>query len=144
MNWNKRIRRTHRILALVFTVTLVVTIAALALRGPFWVSYLPLPPLALLLFTGLYLYGLPFVAARSGGRSASTAPTSWTRRLHRLAAAVFTLTVLATFVALALPEPMIWVSFLPLLPLGVLLLSGLYLLVLSYRGARRRTSTVPA
>lgn len=150
MHWNKRVRQTHRALALVFTATVVITIAALALRGPVWVSYSPLPPLAVLLFSGLYLYGLPFIATRRGGRSGDVPPhrvaeprarssAPRTRRLHRWAAAVFTVTVLATFVALALPEPVVWVSYLPLLPLALLMFSGLYMFVLPYRtgGSRR-------
>lgn len=147
MNRNKRVRQTHRVVAMVFTATLVITIAALALQGPVWMSYLPLPPLAVLLFSGLYLYVLPFAATRRGGRTGDLPPhrtsgpqtrssARWIRQLHRWAAAVFAVTVLATFVALALPEPVVWVSYLPLLPLALLLFSGLYMFVLPYRAAR--------
>ncbi|MEU9506213.1 hypothetical protein AB0D32_08010 [Micromonospora sp. NPDC048170] len=63
MNWNKWIRQIHRWLAIVFTVTVVVTFVALAQEDPVvWVSYLPLLPLALLMFTGLYLFVLPYAA----------------------------------------------------------------------------------
>lgn len=58
---NTWIRQIHRWLALAFTVTVIVTIIALAQEEPIiWVSYVPLLPLALLLITGLYLFGLPY------------------------------------------------------------------------------------
>ncbi|WP_328394371.1 hypothetical protein [Nocardia sp. NBC_00416] len=148
MNWSKRVRQIHRVLAIVLTVTVVLTVVALVLRAPIWVSYLPLPPLALLFFSGLYLYVLPFVGRWRGGPAGAVpsgrAPGAGgrstahgIRTLHRGAAVVFTVTVLATFVASALPEPLVWVSYLPLFPLAALLLSGLYMFVLPYRGARR-------
>jgi heme A synthase len=71
MNWNKWIRQTHRFLAVTFTVTVVVTFVALAQEDPIvWVSYVPLFPLALLLFSGLYLFALPYVAKRRTARRA--------------------------------------------------------------------------
>ena len=63
MNWNKGIRQFHRWVAIVFTVTVIVTFIALAQEKPVvWISYIPLLPLALLLVTGLYLFALPYVA----------------------------------------------------------------------------------
>ena len=55
------IRQTHRWLSIVFTVTVIANFAAMA-RGtpPAWVTYSPLPPLFLLLFSGLYLFILPY------------------------------------------------------------------------------------
>ena len=50
-------------MSIVFTVTVIANIVALSLgRGqpPAWVTYSPLPPLFLLLFTGLYLFVLPY------------------------------------------------------------------------------------
>jgi ABC-type polysaccharide/polyol phosphate export permease len=47
-------------------------------------------------------------------------------------AIVFTVTVIATFIALAQENPVVWVSYVPLLPLALLLLTGLYLFVLPY------------
>ncbi|RSM50581.1 hypothetical protein DMB66_43105 [Actinoplanes sp. ATCC 53533] len=65
MNWNKWVRQIHRWLAVTFTVTVVATFVALAQDDPMvWVSYLPLLPLALLLFSGLYLFVLPYVTRR--------------------------------------------------------------------------------
>jgi hypothetical protein len=55
------------------------------------------------------------------------------RQTHRWLSIVFTLTVVANFVALSqggTPPP--WVTYSPLLPLAVLLLTGLYLFVLPY------------
>ena len=64
MNWNKGIRQTHRWLSIAFTViVIIVTIFAMRPEPPAeWIYYLPLPPLFLLLFTGLYLFALPYVA----------------------------------------------------------------------------------
>jgi len=73
LKWDKWIRQTHRWLSIAFTVTVVANFAALA-RGtatpPSWVTYSPLLPLAFLLFTGLYLFVLPYAARRSGRRKA--------------------------------------------------------------------------
>jgi hypothetical protein len=74
MNWNKWIRQFHRWVAMVFTLTVIVTFIALAQKNPVvWVSYVPLFPLALLLLTGLYLFALPYIAKWRGVRSASDA-----------------------------------------------------------------------
>ncbi|WP_420127258.1 hypothetical protein [Longimicrobium sp.] len=63
---NSRIRQIHRWLSIVFTVTVIANFAALAQGGgapPAWVTYAPLPPLLLLLLSGLYLFALPYLAA---------------------------------------------------------------------------------
>ena len=72
MNWSKWIRQIHRWLSVVFTLTVVFVTLALALaKPPMWVSYLPLPPLFLLMFTGIYLFVLPYATKwRSGRRGA--------------------------------------------------------------------------
>ena len=59
------------------------------------------------------------------------------RQFHRWVAVAFTVTVLATVVALAQEEPLLWVSYTPLLPLALLFFSGAYLFVLPYRAKRR-------
>jgi len=71
VNWNHWVRQTHRWLAIVFTVTVIITFIALRQEKPLvWVSYVPLFPLALLAVTGLYLFVLPYAAKwRSGRRS---------------------------------------------------------------------------
>ncbi|HLL69399.1 MAG TPA: hypothetical protein VK453_27335 [Micromonosporaceae bacterium] len=73
MNWNKWVRQSHRWLAIAFTVTVIVTFVALAQEDPVvWVSYVPLLPLALLLFTGLYLFALPYATRWRSRRRALT------------------------------------------------------------------------
>lgn len=69
MNWNKWIRQVHRWLSIAFTATVIATFVALAQEEPIiWISYVPLLPLALLLFSGLYLFALPYLAKWRGGR----------------------------------------------------------------------------
>lgn len=68
---------------------------------------------------------------------------SWIRQIHRWLSIAFTVTVIATFVALSQENPVVWVSYVPLLPLALLLFTGLYLFVLPYatkwRNSRVRT-----
>lgn len=60
---NLLIRQTHRWLSILFTLTVVANFATMALgKPPAWVVYSPLPPLFLLLFSGLYMFVLPYVA----------------------------------------------------------------------------------
>ena len=56
----------------------------------------------------------------------------WIRQTHRWLGVAFTVAVSVTFVALAQEKPVVWVSYLPLPPLGLLWLTGLYLFVLPY------------
>jgi len=63
--------------------------------------------------------------------------STWVRRIHRWLSIAFTVTVIANFVALARGEPPAWVTYSPLLPLAILLLTGLYLFVLPYAAKRR-------
>jgi hypothetical protein len=65
MNWNQWIRQLHRWLSIVFTITVIANFAAMT-QGPPppWITYAPLLPLALLLFSGLYLFVLPYLARR--------------------------------------------------------------------------------
>jgi hypothetical protein len=69
LNWNTWVRQIHRWLSIAFTVTVIANFVALA-RGkpPAWVTYSPLVPLALLLFSGLYLFVLPYAAKWRGRR----------------------------------------------------------------------------
>jgi hypothetical protein len=68
MNWSHRIRQTHRWTSIIFTLTVIANFVALGVRGgqqpPAAITYSPLPPLFLLLFTGLYLFVLPYAARR--------------------------------------------------------------------------------
>ena len=72
---NKWIRQTHRWLSLAFTVTVIANFVAIAQADggtpPPWVTYSPLLPLFLLLFSGLYLFALPYAARRRSGRRAA-------------------------------------------------------------------------
>ena len=73
MNWNAWMRQIHRWLSIAFTVSVIVTFAALAQKPPLvWVSYVPLAPLALLLITGLYLFVLPYATRWRSGRRTGT------------------------------------------------------------------------
>jgi len=70
MNWNKWVRQTHRWLSIAFTVGVIVNTVAV-LRGKYtaWVGgVFALLPLALLLFTGLYLFVLPYATKWGSGR----------------------------------------------------------------------------
>jgi hypothetical protein len=74
VNWNHWIRQSHRWLSIAFTVTVIANFIALA-RGsgampPPWITYSPLPPLALLLFSGLYLFALPYAVRWRSRRKA--------------------------------------------------------------------------
>jgi hypothetical protein len=68
MSWSKRVRQIHRATSIVFTVTVIICFVALAVSLPFWVFYVPLVPLFLLMFTGLYMFALPYATKRRGGR----------------------------------------------------------------------------
>ncbi|NUO75529.1 MAG: hypothetical protein HOQ32_05890 [Lysobacter sp.] len=57
---------------------------------------------------------------------------SWIRRFHRWVSAIFTLSVIATFIALQQKEPLLWMSYVPLAPLALLAITGLYLFALPY------------
>ncbi|HEX5323927.1 MAG TPA: hypothetical protein VFW40_09085 [Capsulimonadaceae bacterium] len=72
MNWNIWIRQTHRWVSLIFTVGVIANIVAIGLKKyTAWVGLSALIPLALLLFTGLYLFMLPYAAKwRSRRRTA--------------------------------------------------------------------------
>jgi hypothetical protein len=61
---SKWIRQIHRWLSIIFTVTVIANFAALGLgEPPMWLVYAPLVPLFLLLFTGLYMFTLPYAAS---------------------------------------------------------------------------------
>lgn len=63
MNVSKWIRQVHRWLSVIFTVTVLANFAILGINEsdrPMWVVYSPLIPLFLLLFSGLYMFALPY------------------------------------------------------------------------------------
>ena len=65
----------------------------------------------------------------------------WIRQIHRWLSIIFTVTVIANFIVMAqssgeMPPP--WITYSPLLPLFLLLITGLYLFVLPYSARWRR------
>ena len=64
--------------------------------------------------------------------------SNWIRQIHRWLSIAFTVTVIANFIALSQGKPPDWVTYSPLLPLALLLFSGLYLFVLPYATKWRR------
>jgi hypothetical protein len=65
-----RIRQSHRWLSILFTLTVIANFAVRAFgEPPPWVTYSPLPFLFLLLFSGLYMFVLPYT--KKGRRAAS-------------------------------------------------------------------------
>ena len=67
MNGSPRIRQFHRWMSIIFTATVVAIFAMLgAGQEPVqWVYYLPLPPLFLLMFSGLYMFFRPYFRKRA-------------------------------------------------------------------------------
>lgn len=63
----------------------------------------------------------------------------WIRQVHRWLSIAFTLAVIANVVTMAQGRQIVWVGIMALIPLILLLVSGLYLLVLPYT-AKWRTS----
>ena len=58
--------------------------------------------------------------------------SKWIRQIHRWLSIAFTLTVIANFVAMSQGTPPAWVTYSPLFPLALLLLTGLYMFGLPY------------
>jgi hypothetical protein len=69
----------------------------------------------------------------------------WIRQAHRWVSIAFTVAVVINIVAMSQEKPAVWVGLLALLPLILLLITGLYLFVLPYatrsRGGRRTSSS---
>lgn len=61
----------------------------------------------------------------------------WIRQIHRWLSIAFTVAVIANVVAMGQGEPALWVGLLALLPLILLLVTGLYMFVLPYAAAWR-------
>ena len=65
------IRQAHRWLSIVFTVTVIANFVVRAFgEPPAWVTYSPLPPLFLMLVSGLYMFVLPYAVKWHGGERA--------------------------------------------------------------------------
>ncbi len=66
MNSNAWIRQLHRWLGVFFTLTVVANFVARAFgEPPAWITYSPLPPLFLLMFSGLYMFFRIYAARQS-------------------------------------------------------------------------------
>ncbi len=64
---SKLVRQAHRWLSIIFTATVIANFATMAFRPPPpWITYAPLPPLFLMLLSGLYMFFLPYVRRRAG------------------------------------------------------------------------------
>ena len=69
MNKSKTIRQFHRWTSIVFASAVVTNFLAMTQgQPPAWITYSPLLPLALLLFSGLYLFALPYATRRRSER----------------------------------------------------------------------------
>ena len=68
----------------------------------------------------------------------------WIRQLHRWLSMTFTLFVIANFVVLGQGQIALWVGGLTLIPLFLLLISGLYLFALPYLGKGRSAGRTAA
>ena len=63
------IRTMHRWLGIVFPLSVIANIVALSLGQQIaLVTYSPLPPLFLMLLSGLYMFALPYVARRKDAK----------------------------------------------------------------------------
>ena len=69
--------------------------------------------------------------------------STWIRQSHRWLSMAFTLTVIANFVAMTQGQPPAWIVYAPLLPLFLLLLTGLYMFVLPYTARWRSGGSAP-
>ena len=66
--------------------------------------------------------------------SAPVAWNGWVRQVHRWLSMAFTVAVIVNIIAMGQKEPALWVGLLALIPLIMLLLTGLYLFALPYAG----------
>lgn len=69
--WNKWVRQIHRWVSILFTLGVLANIVA-SIQDSYtmWVGLMALVPLIVLLFTGLYMFVLPYVAKRRVAPSA--------------------------------------------------------------------------
>ncbi|HZP23671.1 MAG TPA: hypothetical protein VFB04_09500 [Terriglobales bacterium] len=69
MNWNKWIRQVHRWMSIVFTVAVIIN-GVVVVRGKYnpKLGLMAVGLLAVLLFTGLYLFALPYANKWRSGR----------------------------------------------------------------------------
>lgn len=72
MNIDMWIRQTHRWLSIAFTATVIgnFVVRGLGEEPALWLTYSPLPPLFLLMFSGLYMFVRPWIARWRNGQRA--------------------------------------------------------------------------
>jgi cellulose synthase/poly-beta-1,6-N-acetylglucosamine synthase-like glycosyltransferase len=63
--------------------------------------------------------------------------SKWIRQVHRWLSIAFTVAVVANVVAMVLEKQAVWVGLLALLPLILLMLTGLYMFALPYAAKSR-------
>ncbi|CAN7575472.1 hypothetical protein LJR255_004129 [Pararhizobium sp. LjRoot255] len=69
MRSNVWIRQVHRWLSIVFTVAVIANFVAMGLgEPPPSIVYAPLPPLFVLMFSGLYMFAIPYAARWRGSK----------------------------------------------------------------------------
>lgn len=66
----------------------------------------------------------------------------WVRQIHRWLSMAFTMGVIVYIVAMGQGQPAAWMGLLALIPLILLLVTGLYLFVLPYATRRRSARQV--
>jgi len=66
MNWSLWIRQFHRWVSIIFSAIVLAIFVMLGAGQELaqWVYYLPLPPLFLLMFSGLYMFFRPYFRKR--------------------------------------------------------------------------------
>jgi hypothetical protein len=66
VSFNYWTRQVHRWTSIIFTLTVIANFAIYAVGNvpPAAVTYSPLPPLFVLLFSGLYMFALPYFGRR--------------------------------------------------------------------------------
>ena len=71
MNWSLWIRQFHRWVSILFTAIVLAIFVMLGVghQPVEWVYYLPLPPLFLLMFSGLYMFFRPYFRERGAAAS---------------------------------------------------------------------------
>ncbi len=67
---NAWIRWVHRWLSIVFTMAVIANFVAMGFgEPPPWIIYAPLPPLFVLMFTGLYMFAVHYAIRRRGSKA---------------------------------------------------------------------------
>ena len=80
MTWSVRVRKFHRCMAPIFTLTVIANFIAMGFgKPPAWIVYSPLPFLFMLLPSGLYMLVLPYVTKRREEQSVSNAALAQAR-----------------------------------------------------------------